>query len=249
MPKRWPAILRAVYWPGMRQPRGEGEGAHQADDAAGSAPEPVGRRASAGGAADETGAFTQLLRGAAGSKDPSPLLRLAYQELRAIARRQLRAERAGHTLQATALVHEAYVKLFGGNAAGRDVRWNDRGHFFAAAAQAMRHVLLEHARNRGRLKRGGGKSQRVSLDAVELARGDGNAVDVLAVDEAIARLEQQDPQMARLVHLRFYAGLGAAETAAALGVSERTVRRDWAFARTWLARELGADGAQGELRG
>lgn len=156
------------------------------------------------------------------------LLPLIYDELRTLARAQLRHERPDHTLQPTALVHEAYLRLLG----GRQPAWNDRQHFFRAAAEAMRRILIEHARQRSRLKRGG-KQVRVDLDNIALATTD-DPDRVLALDEAFRRLEKEDPEAADVVRLRFYAGLSVAETANATGLSERTVKREWAFARAWL---------------
>lgn len=156
------------------------------------------------------------------------LLPAVYEELRALARSQLRGERPDHTLQPTALVHEAYLRLL----KGAQPPWADRQHFFRAAAEAMRRILIEHARGRGRVKRGG-KRIRVDLSGVDLAREE-DLDQLLALDDAFRRLEQQDPEAADVVRLRFYAGLSVAETAQAKGLSERTVKREWAFARAWL---------------
>ena len=164
------------------------------------------------------------------------LLPLVYEQLRAAARKQMAQERRDHTLQATALVHEAYVRLVG----SRDVSWENRAHFYVAAAEAMRRVLIEHARKRGREKRGG-ERQRIPLSGDELAL-DPNYEEIMSVDAAIRRLEKQDGRMARIVRLRFFAGLGVKEIAAVLGLSDRTVRREWALARAWLHRELSGDG-------
>ncbi len=157
-----------------------------------------------------------------------------YAELRAIAERQMRQERAGHTLQATALVHEAFMRL---SDAGSLV--SSPSAFYSAAAEAMRRILIEHARARGRLKRGGG-ADRVSLEAIrdvaDLATCDEG---ILAFDEALERLEKHDSRFASVVKLRFFAGLSVADTAKSLGVSERTVNLDWTYARAWLAREIG----------
>jgi len=177
----------------------------------------------------------RLLEGA--SADDGRLAReffpLIYDELKNLARRLMAAERKDHTLQATALVHEAYLRLLG----GREISFAGRTHFFNAAAQAMRRVLVDHARSRGELKRGG-NLRRLPLDALDLA-GDENGADVLAVEEAMTRLEEYSPAVAAVVRLRFYAGLDQQQTAESLGVSERTVRREWTFGRAWLARELG----------
>jgi RNA polymerase sigma factor (TIGR02999 family) len=161
------------------------------------------------------------------------LLPLVYEELRRLAFRRLEREAPGQTLQATALVHEAYIRLVGGDP-GR--RWDGRGHFFAAAAEAMRRILVDRARNRRRLKRGGGR-ERVDLDlgSVPLnAPGD----DLIDLDEALTDLGREDPLCARLVALRFFAGLTQAEAAEALGLARRTADRHWAYARAWLYERL-----------
>jgi len=157
------------------------------------------------------------------------LFSLVYDELHAIARRRLLQERKDHTLGATDLVHEAYLSL----ARHLDDRdWRNRGHFYRAAAEAMRHILVDHARRRGRVKRGGG-ARREALNVAELAVS-GDGAEILAVDEAIQRLEAKDPPLAEIVRLRFYAGLSVDETAAAVGSSPRTIARQWTFARAWL---------------
>ncbi|MFO0857058.1 MAG: ECF-type sigma factor [Phycisphaerales bacterium] len=182
---------------------------------------------------------TQLLA-AASAKDKSAvdeLLPLVYQQLRAAAQRELSGERPSHTLQATALVHEAYLKLVG----PREVPWANRAHFYAAAAEAMRRVLLDHAKRKGRVKRGGGvRHSELRESAVFQAENNDYELepDFVALDEAIRRLEATDPRMAQVVHLKFYAGLEIAQVAKALGVSERTVKNDWAFAKAWLERAL-----------
>jgi len=157
---------------------------------------------------------------------------MVYRDLRAIARARFRREGPGHTLQATALVHEAYLKIQG---QGR-VRWKSRAHFLSVAAQVMRRILIDHARERGAVKRGKGMV-RIPLDEglIELEAG----VDVLALDEALEKLASQDPRSARIVELRFFAGMTVPETAGVLEISEPTVKREWAFARSWLAEELG----------
>ena len=160
------------------------------------------------------------------------LLEQVYDQLRGIARARLAQERPGHSLQATELVHEAFLKLRGHSALGDA----DRGRFFAAAAEAMRRILIDHARTRGRLKRGGG-ARRVLSDVADLAREE-DAEEILALDEAICRLEQREPQAAQVLKLRFFAGMSVGETAAATGLSERTVKREWQFARAWLFRAL-----------
>ena len=154
-----------------------------------------------------------------------------YDELRALARAQLRHERPDHSLQATALVHEVYLRLLGGASSDRPP-WNDRHHFFVAAAEAMRRILIEHARGRGRQKRGGGRAL-VELESIDLAT-EQDLDTVLALDDAIRRLDLQDPRAAEVVRLRFFAGLSVEETGEAMGLSARTVKREWAFARAWL---------------
>jgi RNA polymerase sigma factor (TIGR02999 family) len=161
------------------------------------------------------------------------LLPIVYDELRALASRRLGREAPGQSLQATALVHEAYLRLVGSDP---DRRWDGRGHFFAAAAEAMRRILVDRARNRRRLKRGGGRG-RVDLDlgSVPLdAPGD----DLIDLDEALTELGREDPLCARLVALRFFAGLTQAEAAEALGLARRTADRHWAYARAWLYERL-----------
>jgi RNA polymerase sigma factor (TIGR02999 family) len=166
----------------------------------------------------------------------SDLLPKVYQQLRAIAQQHMNQERASHTLEATALVHEAYLRLVGSQSLG----WDSRAHFFTSAAEAMRRILIEHARGRKRIKRGG-ERQRVPLTGVDLA-AEHDEEEILAVDEAFRRLETEDPSAANVVRLRFYAGLSVAETAAALGISQRSVAREWAFARAWLHDHLSDDG-------
>jgi len=161
------------------------------------------------------------------------LLPLVYDQLRAIAQRRMAGERGAHTLQATALVHEAYVKLIG----DQRMSWQNRAHFFAAAAEAMRRILIDHARKRASQKRGGGRKA-LPISVVDLAE-DADPSRVLALDEALTRLEEEDGRAARVVQLRFFAGLGVDEVAEILGVSERTVMREWAFARARLFELLG----------
>lgn len=163
------------------------------------------------------------------------LLPLIYAQLKELARHRMADERAGHTLQATALVHEAYLRLVG----DREVRWSGRAQFFAAAAEAMRRILIDHARARGSAKRGG-DLRRVPLSVVDLASAD-QLDEILAVDEAVSRLEKVAADVAAVVRLRFYAGLSVQEVADALDISPRTVERQWAFARAWLFRELNYD--------
>jgi len=162
------------------------------------------------------------------------LVPIVYNELRAVAHRHLGAERAGHTLNTTALVHETYLKLVN----VRHVQWRDRAHFFAMAGRLMRRILIDYARARKRDKRGGDPVA-VSLDeamGVSLGRPD----DLIALDDALARLEAQNERQARVIECRCFVGLSVEETAEGLGTSPATVKRDWAFARAWLNRELGA---------
>ena len=160
------------------------------------------------------------------------LLPLVYDELRRLAHSRMRGEPSDHTLQATALVHEAYLRLVGND----DVKWANRAHFFGAAAEAMRRVLIERARRTGRVKHGGGR-QRVGLDGLALG-GDESSVDLLSLDEALTKLESLDGRMSDIVKLRFFAGLSVEDTASALGVSDRTVNRAWIGAKAWLRHEL-----------
>ena len=162
------------------------------------------------------------------------LLPLVYADLRRIAARQLRSERPDHTLSATAVVHEAYVRLVG----QRQVRLEDRAAFFAAAATQMRRILVDHARRRSAAKRGG-HEMRVTLDE-EIAAGSGRDLDLLALDHALEELAAVDPRVARIVELRFFGGLSLEDTAAAMDLSRRTVVREWALARGWLHQRLEA---------
>ena len=182
---------------------------------------------------------TQILHAIA-EGDPSAasqLLPLVYDELRQLAAHRLAHQAPGQTLQPTALVHEAYLRLVG-DPEGSD--WDNRGHFFAAAAEAMRRILVENARRKGRRKRGGGHT-RHDLDAAEQVTVPEIREDLLALDEALTRLTSVDPQAAQLVQLRYFAGLSIPEAARALGVSPRTADRLWAFARAWLLREVGGE--------
>lgn len=170
----------------------------------------------------------------AAQRDPASapnLLSKVYGHLRALAQSYLRAERPDHTLQATAIVHEAYLRLVGGGA----VNWDSPSQFFAAAAEAMRRVLVDHARARGRLKRGGGR-QRLELVDTPVSMPE-DPDEFLALDAAIQRLAAIEPAMAEVVRLRFFVGLEIEETAQVLGVSAPTVKRRWQWARTWLYRE------------
>jgi RNA polymerase sigma factor (TIGR02999 family) len=179
---------------------------------------------------------TQILD-AVGTGNPQAaekLLPLVYEELRRLAAAKMAKEAPGQTLQPTALVHEAWLRLAGNG----DQAWQNRAHFFSAAAEAMRRILIQNARRKARLKRGGGQ-QRFDIDALELA---GAAPDekVLLVNEALERLEAEDPEKARVVVLKFFGGLTDREAAASLGVTERTVERHWAYAKAWLFRAMRA---------
>jgi len=179
---------------------------------------------------------TELLRDwSAGRQEArDELLRLVYDPLRAIAERHLYREREGHTLQPTALVHELYLRLVD----QRSVEWNGRMHFFAVAAQVMRRILVDHARRELRDKRGGGEVAVALDDRIATPQPSVDTIDVLALDTALAKLAALDPEQSRLVELRFFGGLTNEETAAALGVSVTTVKREWALAKGWLHREL-----------
>jgi len=167
-----------------------------------------------------------------GTAESSELTQQVYDQLRVIARARLAGQPAGHTLQATALVNEAYLKLQN----HPSILAADRASFFRAAANAMRQILVDHARSRGRLKRGG-PAKRDFVDVAGLAEGQ-DPGEILALDEAIRRLEDEEPQAARVMKLRFFTGLSVEETARVLGLSERTVKREWQFARAWLYRAL-----------
>jgi RNA polymerase sigma factor (TIGR02999 family) len=156
-----------------------------------------------------------------------------YDELRTLADARLKQERPGQTLQATALVHEVYLRLVG---PGDNGKWDGRGHFFAAAAEAMRRILIDRARERGAIKRGGGL-ERIRLDSVELTIGSVPA-EILDLDDALSRLSRDHPIHAELVKLRFFGGLSLAQAALTLDVSPATADRYWAFARAWLFKEL-----------
>jgi len=168
------------------------------------------------------------------------LLPLVYDELRKLAAAKLAHEQPGQTLQATALVHEAYLRLVGKQESGvgsqESVKWDSRGHFFAAAAEAMRRILVESAR-RKQSQRAGGDFQRVELSDVEASNRQ-PSIDVLALNEAIDKLDEQDARKAALVKLRYFAGLTNQEAAAALGISTATADNDWAYAKSWLRLEL-----------
>ena len=186
---------------------------------------------------------TQLLadwgKGARSALDK--LFPLVHSELRRIAQRQMNQERGGHTLQATALVNEAYLKLVG----QQSFEWQNRAHFFAVCAQVMRHILIDHARAHARDKRGGGAIQ-VSLNEVAVVAEE-QAPYILALDEALRRLERLDPQKGKIVELRYFCGLSIEETAEVLNVSPRTVRREWQRSKAWLYRMI-SEGTENETR-
>jgi RNA polymerase sigma factor (TIGR02999 family) len=186
--------------------------------------------------ADERERISHLLADWA-NRDPAArdeLVPIVYNELRRLAHHYMRGERAGHTLQTTALVNEVYLRLTGIDS----LRWQDRAHFFAMVATLMRRVLVDYARQRGREKRGSGVTV-TSLDETAVAAQP--AVDIVALDDALERLAAVDQQQSRVVELRFFAGLSVKETAEALGISPATVKRDWATAKLWLYNELRTD--------
>lgn len=178
-----------------------------------------------------TGLLAQLREG--NQEAANELILLIYNDLRRIAGAYMQGERRGHTLQSTALVHEAYVRLTG----GEPVEWQNRAHFFAIAAHTMRQVLLDYARRRHADKRGGAGACKVNLDA-ELLVGTDSLEDVIAIDEVLERLAQIDPRQSRLIELRFFAGLTVEESAEVMGVSAVTIKREWRSAKAWLHREL-----------
>jgi RNA polymerase sigma factor (TIGR02999 family) len=164
------------------------------------------------------------------------LLPIVYSELRKLADHRMATERTDHTLDATGLVHEAYIRLVDTD---RVQHWNSRGHFFAAAAEAMRRILINHARDKARLKRGGDR-RRIDLDMIDLAATTAPEV-LISIDEALDRLTQENESCGQLVKLRFYAGLSVDEAAQSMGVSSRTAKRYWAYSRAWLADALMQD--------
>lgn len=163
------------------------------------------------------------------------IMPLVYDELRVMAKRYMNSQPSGHTLQTTALIHEAYLKLAHDN----DKRWENRKHFFGVAAQAMRHILVDHARSKSSEKRGG-TTYVVSLDDVPVVSIE-RAAEIIALDDALKVLENLDARKGRVVELRYFGGFSVEETADVLNVSVETVTRDWRFAKTWLLRELGAN--------
>jgi RNA polymerase sigma factor (TIGR02999 family) len=187
------------------------------------------------------GPVTILLRRVS-EGDPAALeklMRTVYDELHSLAARRMRGERAGHTLQPTALVNEAYVRLL----SREDVSWQGKGHFFRAAADAMRKILIDYSRGRNAAKRGGGKAA-LSIASVADALEAQNSGGLLVLDAAIERLANAHARAAEVVRLKFYAGLGDADVALAIGASERSVRREWSFARAWLHDSLESENAE-----
>ena len=180
---------------------------------------------------------TQLLIGwGKGDKEAlDALLPLVYEELRKQAAGYLRRERVGHTLQTTALIHEAYLKLVD----QKNVHWQNRAHFFGIAAQLMRRILVDHARTKKRAKRGG-SDIRVTFNDANLM-GQAKDLDIVALDEALNRLAEIDEQQSRIVELRFFSGLTVEETAEVLAISPATVKRDWSMAKAWLHREISGE--------
>ena len=190
---------------------------------------------------DVTRILEEIQRGDTSGTDR--LLRELYEELRRVAKDMLARERSGQTLQATALVHEAYLRLIGGDSTRP---WSGRAHFFGAAAEAMRRIVVENARRKLRLKHGGAQ-QRVDLDS-QCVAGDGPSIDFLALDVALDKLTASHPDKAQVVKLRYFAGLTMPEVAAALGISLATAERYWAFARSWLYAEMAGTPPSGESR-
>ena len=167
----------------------------------------------------------------------SQLLPLVYEELRCLATAKMNRESSEQTIQPTALVHEAFMRLVGSE---RTTEWDNRGHFFAAAAESMRRILIDTARRRNAEKRGGGR-KRLDLSGNEAVANSDDAETLLALDEALHKLETEDPGLARLVELRYFAGMTVDQTAEVLKVSSRTVKRNWAYARAWLQRQIEAE--------
>jgi RNA polymerase sigma factor (TIGR02999 family) len=184
-----------------------------------------------------TGAVTSLLKrvGEGDRAAEDELLRVLYRELHRIARRHMRGERRDHTLQPTALVNEAYVRLL----RGASQTWEGRVQFLAAASATMRNILVDHARRRAAAKRGGGRVREENETEAERALGGGHSPErIMAIDEALSRLGRDAPRKGRIVELRFFVGFTDEEVAQALGISLRTVKRDWALAKAWLYQEL-----------
>lgn len=180
--------------------------------------------------------ITEQLQAWSGGKDTEPsdaVLNLVYDELHRQAQRYLRHERAGHTLQTTALVHEVYLKLV----KQENIAWESRSHFFAIAARLMRQILIDYARTKHRAKRGGTEDKVPMENALTVGVGDTN-FDLLALDEALTRLAAKEEHLAKIVELRFFSGLSVEDTAEVLSISDSTVKRDWQMAKAWLHREL-----------
>jgi RNA polymerase sigma-70 factor (ECF subfamily) len=171
----------------------------------------------------------------------SRLISFVYEELRRLAKGFMRRERAGHTLQATGLVHEAYLRLLG----DRETDWRDRAHFMGFAATIMRRILVEHARERNAGKRGGPNQQRVELKEDSGALVAAQSAEMLDLDRALAQLATVDERLARVVELRYFGGLSVQESAEVLGVSPKTVKRDWAIAKAWLKDEINGQNTHG----
>jgi len=189
-----------------------------------------------GDKASQVGEITEMLRDWSDNRrddSADALLKLVYDELRRQARRYLQKERLGHTLQTTALVHEAYLKLN----KQKNVSWESRSHFFAIAATMMRRILIDYAKTKHRLRRGGVKSDLPLETALTISVSETD-FDLLALDEALNRLAEREAHLAKIVELRFFSGLDVVETAEVLGISESTVKRDWQMAKAWLHREL-----------
>lgn len=200
--------------------------------------------------ADVTQILNRLERGDAAAAEQ--LLPLVYDELRRLAAARMAKEKPGQTLQPTALVHEAWLRLIPnphdvaspGRNAGEAPQWNGRGHFFAAAAEAMRRILVENARRKQRIKHGGGQ-ERADVDVAEIATTVPDD-DLLALDEALSQLKAEDPVKAKLIELRFFVGLSNEQAAEVLGISSATAKRHWRYARAWLHRTIEADSAASE---
>jgi RNA polymerase sigma factor (TIGR02999 family) len=189
--------------------------------------------------APESGDITRLLKVASqgDAMASEQLLSIIYHELHRLAEQTLANERSDNSMQTTALVHEAWMRLCADHAS----EWENRAHFFGAAAEAMRRILVDRARRAKRIKRGGDQ-RRVGLDEISLAEVEERCEEILAVDEALTRLQQSAPRPSRVVVLRFFLGLDAAQSAKIIGVSPATIQRDWVFARAWLQRELTEEG-------
>lgn len=183
---------------------------------------------------DVTRLIEAVSSGKSGATDD--LLPLVYDELRQLAQARMRSERPGHTLGATGLVHEAYLRLLGDD----ELKWDSRGHFFGAAARAMRHILIDRARRKGAVKHGGGR-YRIDLDALDPAKDEDTIAAIPELDVALTKLEEVDPRKAEIVMLRFFAGLTIQETALAMGISKTVVKDEWKFARAWLYTEMSAN--------